>query len=171
MCLRNLDMDAGMCNGTILTLIDCNLHVMQFVIAEGEHDGETVFFIPRMKMTSNDSFKFWRKQFPMKLASARTINKPQGKTMNRVGLHLTKAVFSHGQLFVSLSRTKSFDKIKVCIPTNRTAHGFINGKWVTHNIVNPGILAANPQPQPLPGEEAQPNRQPMNREEPMDIVE
>ena len=33
-----------------------------------------------------------------------TINKAQGQTISNVGFHLSEPVFSHGQLYVALSR-------------------------------------------------------------------
>jgi ATP-dependent exoDNAse (exonuclease V) alpha subunit len=33
-----------------------------------------------------------------------TINKPQGQTIPNVGIFLSDAVFSHGELYVALSR-------------------------------------------------------------------
>jgi ATP-dependent DNA helicase PIF1 len=44
-------------------------------------------------------FKFKRKQFPIRLSFAMTINKAQG--------HLPEPVFSHGQLYMALSRCVS----------------------------------------------------------------
>ena len=42
-----------------------------------------------------------------------TINKCQGQTLNNVALHLEEDVFSHGQLYVALSRVKSIKSINV----------------------------------------------------------
>ena len=44
---------------------------------------------------------------------ALTINKAQGQTLAVVGLFLLSPVFSHGQLYVGLSRGSSRDGIKV----------------------------------------------------------
>ena len=49
-------------------------------------------------------FKFKQKQFPIRLSFAMTINKAQGKTIPNVGIYLPDSVFSHGQLYVALSR-------------------------------------------------------------------
>jgi ATP-dependent DNA helicase PIF1 len=75
-----------------------------------------VAFIPRIKFISDNSglsFTFARKQFPLQLAYAMTINKSQGQTLSHVGLHLTDDVFLHGQLYVAFSRAKAPTNIKV----------------------------------------------------------
>ncbi|XP_019152280.1 PREDICTED: uncharacterized protein LOC109149095, partial [Ipomoea nil] len=52
----------------------------------------------------NHSLTLKRKQFPIMLSYAMTINKSQGQTLSNVGLLLKKPVFNHGQLYVAASR-------------------------------------------------------------------
>lgn len=66
-----------------------------------------------------------------------TINKAQGQTLDIVGVNLQEPVFSHGQLYVALSRATAASKIKVILGAscdgNRTATS-------TKNIVYDEIL-------------------------------
>ena len=69
-----------------------------------------------------------RRQFPIIPSFAMTINKSHGQSMYNVGLYLSNRVFSHGQLYVALSRVKSIEGLKVLIidkdkkPTNITTN-------------------------------------------------
>jgi ATP-dependent DNA helicase PIF1 len=125
MLLRNLDPSAGLCNGTRLIVRRFTMRVIEAQIIIGKGAGN-VAFIPRIKFIFDNSglpFTFARKQFPLRLAYAMTINKSQGQTLSHVGLHLTDDVFSHGQLYVAFSRAKAPANVKVQLPD--TVHGRI----------------------------------------------
>ncbi|GAA0147725.1 hypothetical protein LIER_36572 [Lithospermum erythrorhizon] len=48
-------------------------------------------------------------------ALAMIINKAQGQTLDCVGIYLRQPVFTHGQLYVALSRAKTGDKVRLLV--------------------------------------------------------
>jgi hypothetical protein len=106
---------------------------IQARIVGGEFDGQ-LRTIPRIKLTSGDadlSFTLCRKQFPVRLCFAMTINKSQGQSFETIGLDLRSPVFSHGQFYVAVSRVTSAAGLSVLLPENATT---------TSNIVYPEVL-------------------------------
>jgi len=78
-------------------------------------------FIPRIELTPSDAglpFTLHRRQFPVRLCHGMTMNKAQSQNLDYVGLYLPRPVFSHGQLYVGLSRAGCADCIKIYSPTN-----------------------------------------------------
>ncbi|XP_016843648.1 uncharacterized protein LOC107981727 [Nasonia vitripennis] len=89
MLIRNLSINEILCNGTRLRIKKLYEFNIEAEIITGEHKGNKVF-IPRITLNTGESsslpFILYRKQFPIVLAFAMTINKSQGQSFNSVGL-------------------------------------------------------------------------------------
>lgn len=116
--LRNLDPANGLCNGTRLLITRLGGRVIEGKILTGSLAGN-VAFIPRIALTSESNiglpFTLRRVQFPIRLAFGMTINKSQGQSLNHVGLYLITPVFTHGQLYVGLSRGTNSQNIRILL--------------------------------------------------------
>ena len=137
--LRNLNPTAGLCNGTRLKLLNCTSRLLTIEILNGSHKGQQTF-IPRLDLVSTEGilpFQMVRRQFPVRLGFAMTINKSQGQSLSQVGVYLPNPVFSHGQLYVALSRSGSKSKTKIFICDVPNIQGKFPGKegYYTKNVV------------------------------------
>jgi len=72
-------------------------------------------------------------------------DKSQGQTIERIGLDLREDVFTHGQLYVALSRARSWNNIRI----------LSNDEHTMKNVVFPGALLPVP-PDPLLNEKPPP---------------
>jgi len=130
MLLRNIDVSSGLCNGTRLTIVMLGKNIISACVVIGPHSGEVVY-ITRMNLVPSDanvSITFQRCQFPVCVCFATTINKSQGQTLSNVGLYLPRPVFTHGQLYVVVSRVKTRTRLKILVtdgsgqPSNSTTN-------------------------------------------------
>ncbi|XP_021991141.1 ATP-dependent DNA helicase PIF1-like [Helianthus annuus] len=140
--LRNIDPSNGLCNGTRLICKAFAPNVIDAEIAIGDHKGKRVF-LPRIPMCLSEDdmlpFKLKRKQFPIRLSFSMTINKSQGQTIPYVGIYLPESVFSHGQLYVALSRGKSRENTKVLVHPDKkfTQLGVYTSNVVYREVLQP----------------------------------
>ncbi|KAK3755711.1 hypothetical protein RRG08_060686 [Elysia crispata] len=93
-----------------------------------------IHLVPRIPLQLSDttcSFKFQRRQLPLKGCFAMTINKAQGQTLHSIGLDLQQPGFSHGMLYGALSRSGKRDNIAyLCSPQSS----------ITKNVVYKEVL-------------------------------
>jgi ATP-dependent DNA helicase PIF1 len=137
MLLRNLNQSLGLCNGTRLIVTNLGQNVIEAVIITGTHTSEKRY-IPRINLTTRGTrwpFTLCRRQFPVKVCYAMTINKSQRQSLLNVGVYLKQSVFTHGQLYVVVSRVKHKKELKILI---ENPDGSCGSK--TKNIVYREIL-------------------------------
>jgi hypothetical protein len=138
MLLRNLNVQAGLCNGTRMLVREVGAYTLQVSIINSANpdDINIIHCIPRITLSTLEgelSFTLTRKQFPVRLCFAMTINKSQGQSLSRVGIDLRYPTFTHGQLYVAFSRSKDWQNVSVLFSQdNRTQK--------TENIVYPELL-------------------------------
>mgnify|MGYP001809636379 CR=1 FL=1 len=145
--LRNLNPSMGLVNGTRMVVRALGRRALDAEIMTGSHVGRPVL-IPRITLSASDAelpFDMQRRQFPVRAAFAMTINKSQGQTLAMVGLYQPQPVFSHGQLYVALSRVGSPDRVKVLVKprvAGDTGHLPVRGPpgVYTRNIVFREVL-------------------------------
>jgi ATP-dependent DNA helicase PIF1 len=145
--LRNIDPAGGLCNGTRLVVRGFQRNTVDAEIMVGDHAGKRIF-LPRIPLCPSDDemfpFQFKRKQFPIRLSFAMTINKAQGQTIPNAGVYLPESVFSHGQLYVALSRATARSNIRILVvrPGDKNANKKktkVNGTYIK-NIVYKEVL-------------------------------
>jgi hypothetical protein len=121
--LRNYGVREGVVNGTRLVITELHDNCVKARILTGlEANWGKEILIGKVGITPTDNVKFGatfkRVQFPFRVSFAMTINKSQGLTLRRVGLHLGIPVFSHGQAYVGVSRVGQPEAMTVFQPGN-----------------------------------------------------
>ena len=107
--------------------------VLELEIASGVNKGKCVL-IPRITIAPSDTelpFTIKRRQFPVRPCFGMSTNKAQGQTLDFVGIHLPDHVFTHGQLYVALSRVRNSKAVAIHLNNN---------EGYTKNIVYKEVL-------------------------------
>ena len=132
--LRNLYPKQGLCNGTRMVVTQLGQRCIEAQMLGGDFDGQ-LRLIPKIQLTTTEGefpFILMRKQFPICLCFAMTVNKSQGQSLQVVGVDLSASAFTHGQLYVALSRAVNLDNVTVLLSEN------LDNK--TENVVYPEVL-------------------------------
>jgi ATP-dependent DNA helicase PIF1 len=86
-------------------------------------------------------FTLRHRQFPVRPAFAMTINKVQGQTLKMVGIFLPKPIFTHGQLYVAMSRIGCPEGVKLLVTDGwEDAHEDALASVYTRNVVYIEVL-------------------------------
>ncbi|KAL7075397.1 hypothetical protein ACQ4LE_005045 [Meloidogyne hapla] len=114
MLIRNMKIENGLCNGTRMLVEEMRPNMIVCRLLSGDRAGHLVY-IPRITLCCDGEYPFdlHRHQFPLVLAFAMTVNKAQEQTLEKLGIDLTKDVFSHGQLYVALSRVRTWKALSI----------------------------------------------------------
>lgn len=140
--------DANYYNGKIGTIIDLSEHKITIkckedafpIVAERETWENTEIKIDKESKDQYEEVVGSFSQFPLRLAWAITIHKSQGLTFDRAIIDAI-ASFSHGQVYVALSRCKSLDGMVLKSPIK--LESIITDLNVTRYMQYEGERAAN----------------------------
>lgn len=118
MLIRNINLAEGLAKGVRLQVHHVSLHVLNATFLTGVRQGQAVDLV-RLRLPSPEGafpWKWFRVQFPVVPAWSLTTHRAQGQTFRTVGLLLQTPCFSHGQLYVALSRVGQRSMLRVLLP-------------------------------------------------------
>ena len=124
--LRSLD-PPKVTNGTRCVITKLSANTIEARISHGRYAGHDII-IPRIPLIPSNStlpFEFRWLQFPVALCFAMTINKSQGQTFKTVGIDLTNESFTHGMLYVALSRVGSPNCLTLLVRDDRKTRNVV----------------------------------------------
>lgn len=132
---------SGLAAGTRLIVKSVVENKIVAEIGVGKRKGKTIkiYRVLSKKTFFHGNVEFIRRQFPIALAFSITINKAQGLEFKRAGVYFPCRVFSHGQLYVAVSRVPDIkNNLKILINCD---HQLSYDRLP--NVVNQNITSCN----------------------------
>ena len=103
MCMHNLDVPNGICNGSVMVVERLDT-VVAWCRVNTRHGQRLVPIVPMRFTYSNNGLKFTRIQLPLRRAFCVTNNRSQGGTYDVVGYHALRPIWAHGMLYTAVTR-------------------------------------------------------------------
>ena len=136
--LRNVDVTRGLTSNTRVKILSVSIFRINVCTINTDHPitASLCRFKFELTLPFGKSLTMQRIQFPLRLAYALSYNKAQGQEFQKLGLDVTHPSFSHGHLYVALSRIRLSTNIKFFI----TDANLIDGIPYTDNVVYDEII-------------------------------
>ncbi len=119
MCIRNISMQRGIVNGTMMQVIDIGNRYIQVKILTGRSAGSCELLLKHLFTITPEAsglpFTITRRQYPIIPAYCLSVHKAQGQTIITCGLIFESDPFTHGQLYVALSRVSSWQSLHIMV--------------------------------------------------------
>jgi hypothetical protein len=124
MCIRNLNLKRGIINGTLMEIVAIGTRHIQCRVLTGKATGSIEYLLKNAFTITPEAsglpFTVLRRQYPIIPAYCLTVHKAQGQTINKCGLIFESDPYTHGQLYVALSRVSSWDSLYVKMHAEQT---------------------------------------------------
>ncbi|KAE8742215.1 hypothetical protein FOCC_FOCC012229 [Frankliniella occidentalis] len=147
MLLCNVDVSRGLCNGSRFKVLVGAIQYQVLVTSWTKGTPQRAIFIS--KDDAGLPGVISRQQFQVRLAYCVTINKAQGSTYTRVGMDLPLSCFSHGQLYVALSREKKRTNVFIHI-RRASKQGYVDkakpSLWTRNEVYRKLLHTVNSHP-------------------------
>jgi ATP-dependent DNA helicase PIF1 len=135
MCIRNISMQRGVVNGTMMQVVAIGRRYVQVKILTGNSAGSIELLLQQVFTITPEAsglpFTIKRKQYPILPAYCLSVHKAQGQTIQTCGLIFESDPFTHGQLYVALSRVCSWQSLYIMMH---------QGQASIHNVVLKHLL-------------------------------
>ena len=121
----NFNIEKNLTKNTKVVITELgNRVIVAKLLQPSPHSNDNTILLPRIDFLHFLPHEGWtvrRRQFPLRLAYASTINSAQGLTLARIGIDCTHPVFTHGQLYTAFSRVPHASNCLIRTPPSATS--------------------------------------------------